>query len=117
MRDYYWRRDRWGWIVATVVSDDAGWGPEAVIFKSWRESTAAKVCGLCFESYLQGQDTQRERMRKAPRDALPVSSGERGSNALDQGTRGCCSHCKDPDKCVDGCLMNAQIDTTQGERQ
>jgi len=32
-------------------------------------------------------------------------------NALDEGTRGCCSYCKDPEECVNGCRA-----MTNGER-
>lgn len=61
-RTYYWRRDGWRWVVVTAVIDDAGWGPEAVIFKSWRKSVALKVCEVCHESFLQGQQIIRWRL-------------------------------------------------------
>jgi hypothetical protein len=66
LRDYYWRRDGLRWIVCcrhwprvTVESDNAGWGPESILFKAWSEKTAANVCNICFESYLEGRRVQR----------------------------------------------------------
>lgn len=62
MRDFYWRPSGWRWIVATVEQEDNHWINETVLFTAWRERTAATICGVIFESYLQGQDDARRRL-------------------------------------------------------
>lgn len=65
MRDYYWRRNGLRWVVATVEQEGESWINEVILFTTWRERTAAKLCGVFFETYLHGQDVQRRRSEGA----------------------------------------------------
>lgn len=67
MRDFYWRRDGWRWVVATVEQGDGNlWVNEVVLLRFWLERSAARACSVIFQSYLDGQDVQRDRHSRAP---------------------------------------------------
>lgn len=79
MRDFYWRRDGWRWVVATVEQGDGNrWINEVVLLRFWRERSAARACNVIFQTYSDGRDAQRASMSpvmQAAENAAKVVDG------------------------------------------